>query len=324
MADLPALASSPSPPAPVIADVPRSAHDYAAAEKADATRRAYASDWRDFVGFCADRGVESLPAPAETFAAYATALANAGRKYSTIRRRAAAIGYAHKLKGFAPPDQAEPVKAVLRGIRRTIGVKKNRKAPATAKAVAGMVRKLPDTIVAKRDRALLLIGFAAALRRSELVALDVADLEFVDAGVIVHLHRSKGDQEGKGQFVPVPHGVKLKPVAALRDWLAAAAITAGPVFRPIGKGQTGRVQARRLTDRSVADIVKRHCARAGLDPAVFSGHSLRAGFVTTALEHGADAIREVMPITRHRDVETLLEYDRRASAFKNHAGRKFL
>ena len=122
--------------------------------------------------------------------------------------------------------------------------------------------------------------------------------------------------------MPVPHGGRLKPVAALRGWLAAAAIAEGPVFRPIDK--TGRVRARRLTDRSVANIVKRHCTRAGLDPSVFSGHSLRAGFVTSALEHGADAVRDVMPITRHRDVHTMLDYDRRVRAFKNHAGRKFL
>ena len=294
---------------------------YAAAEKANATRLAYRSDWQDFVRFCDARELAALPATAAILATYIAALADKGRKYSTIRRRVAAIAYAHRLKGFEPPDQAEFVKRVLRGIRNTIGVAVVRKAPAVAKTIAAMLRKLPDTIIGKRDRALLLIGFAAARRRSELVALDVADLEFVDAGVIVHVRRSKTDQEGRGEIVAVPHGKRLQPVAALREWLAAAGITSGPVFRPIGKG--GRVLSSRLSGRSVADIIKRHAAAAKLDPAIFSGHSLRAGFVTQALADGADPFA-VMNITLHRDISTLRDYDRRAKAFKNHAGGKFL
>ena len=304
----------------------KSASDYAAAEKADATRRAYRSDLQDFVRFCAARGISpAIPAAHSTFAAYLAALADAGRKYATIRRRTAAIAYAHRLKGFAPPDQAEAVKAVLRGIRHTIGVAVQRKAPATARALAAMLKKLPDTLAGKRDRALLLIGFAAALRRSEIAALDVADLEFVDAGVIVHLRRSKTDQDGAGQFVAVPHGKTLKPVAALRAWLQAAAIGEGQVFRPVGKGaqHAGAVKATPLSGAAIAAIVKRACAGAGFDAAAFSGHSLRAGFVTTALERGADPLA-VMRVTRHVEIGTLAVYDRRAKAFKDHAGRKFL
>lgn len=322
MADLPALASSPSPPAPAITDELRSARDYAAAEKSDATRLAYGRDWQDFVGFCDARGVAlALPADGATLAAYVASLADRGRKWSTIRRRVAAIAYAHRLKGLTPPDQAESVKAVLRGIRNSIGVAVVRKAPAVAKTIAAMLKKLPDTITGKRDRALLLLGFAAARRRSELVALDVPDLEFVDLGVIVHVRRSKTDQEGRGEIVAVPNGKRLQPVKALREWLAAAGITEGPVFRPINKG--GRVLPRRLTDRSVALIIKRHAAAAKLDPEIFSGHSLRAGFVTQALEDDVDTFR-IMGITLHRDINTLRDYDRRAKAFKNHAGSSFL
>jgi site-specific recombinase XerD len=322
MADLPVPASSPSQPAPAITDELRSARDYAAAEKADATRTAYRSDLQDFVRFCDVRGLSpALPASGAVLAAYVAALADAGRKYATIRRRVAAIAYAHRLKGLTPPDQAEAVKAVLRGIRRSIGTAVNRKAPATAKVVAAMLKKLPDTLTGKRDRALLLIGFAAALRRSELVDLKVNDLEFTAAGVIIHLRKSKTDQEGKGQFVAVPNGQRLAPVAALREWLAAAAIADGFVFRSIGKG--GRRVGARLSGRAVADIVKR-CARdAGFDVAIFSGHSMRAGFVTTALERGADPL-DVMRVTRHVEISTLADYDRRAKAFKNHAGKKFL
>jgi integrase len=301
----------------------RSAHDYAAAEKADATRRAYRSDWQDFAAFCAARGLSPLPAESATLAAYAAGLADSGRKYSTIRRRVAAIAYAHRLKGLERPDQAEAVKAVLRGIRRRIGVAVKRKAPATARAIGAMLKKLPETLAGKRDRALLLIGFAAALRRSELVDLKVNNLEFVADGVIVHLPKSKTDQEGEGQFVAVPNGRALRPVEALRAWLDAAGITEGPVFRPVGKGKTGAVKPERLSGKSVAEIVKRACARCGLDAALFSGHSLRAGFVTEALERGADPIN-VMRVTRHVEINTLIGYDRRAKAFKDHAGKKFL
>ena len=210
---------------------------------------------------------------------------------------------------------------MLRGIRRRIGVAVDRKAPATAHAIARMLKRIPDTLAGKRDRALLLLGFAAALRRSELVALQLADLERTEAGLIVHIRRSKTDQEGEGHQVAVPRGLKLKPVEAIDAWLAAAAIADGPLFRPIAKG--GRVLGGALTDRSVADIIKRCAKAAGLDPEIFSGHSLRAGFVTSALESGADVLK-VMDVTRHRDVKTLKAYDRRAKAFRNHAGKGFL
>jgi site-specific recombinase XerD len=328
MAEVPTRASDIA--APISTDVLRSVSDYAAAEKSDATRRAYRSDWADFVRWCDGCSRPSLPADPLTLAAYVAELADNGRKYSTIRRRVAAIAYAHRLKALAPPDSAEPVKAVLRGIRRRIGVAVERKAPATARAIAQMLKRLPDTLAGKRDRALLLIGFAAALRRSELVALNVEDLEFTDAGLIIHLRRSKTDQDGAGQAVAVPFGKKLKPVDALRAWLDASLslelenrdhIVPPPVFRSIGKG--GRLQPHRLTARSVADIVKHRAAAAGLDASTFSGHSLRAGFVTTALERGADLFN-IMRVTRHVEVDTLHAYDRRAQAFKNHAGEKFL
>ena len=320
IAKAPATADVPAS-TPTITDALKSASNYAAAEKSDATRRAYRSDWSDFVRFCDGLGVVSLPAPESALATYVAHLADAGRKYSTIRRRVAAIAYAHRLKGHAPPDAAEPVKAVLRGIRRRIGVAVERKSPATARAITQMLKRLPDNLAGKRDRALLLIGFAAALRRSELVALNVEDLEFTDAGLIVHLRRSKTDQDGAGQAVAVPFGKKLKPVDALRAWLEAAVITEGAAFRSIGKG--GHLHVSRLTDRSVADIIKRCAAAAGFDVATFSGHSLRAGFVTSALERGADLFN-IMRVTRHREVDTLQAYDRRAQAFKDHAGAKFL
>jgi site-specific recombinase XerD len=184
-----------------------------------------------------------------------------------------------------------------------------------------MLEDMPDDLRALRDGALLLIGFAGALRRSELVALNVEDIEHAQDGIFLQIRRSKVDQEGQGDFVSIPNGYKLRPVAALRAWLDAAGITDGPIFRSIKKG--GHPTQERLTDRSVANIIKKRSSAAGLDPKALSGHSLRSGFVTEALTNGADVFR-VMDVTRHRQVNTLKIYDRRAKAFQDHAGAAFL
>jgi integrase len=224
--------------------------------------------------------------------------------------------------GYEPPTDSEAVKAVLAGIRRISGTAPTRKAPATAEALGAMLDCIEgESVKGKRDRALLLLGFAGALRRSELVALDVADLEETAEGFIVRITRSKTDQEGAGDFVSIPLGSKLLPVKAVKDWLAASGITEGPLFRPIRKG--GMAEAERLSDRAVANIIKERAEAVGLDASAFSGHSLRSGFVTSALGAGADVLR-VMDQTRHRQVNTLKGYDRRAKAFKQHAGDAFL
>lgn len=306
---------------PALTDALTSAASYAEAEKAGTTRLAYRKDWRHFTAWCESVSCWALPADASTIAVYLASLADSGLAASTISRRLAAIAYAHQLRGHTAPTNAIEVRTVLRGIRRTIGVAVNRKAPATASAIGAMLAHLPDTLIGKRDRALLLIGFAAALRRSELAALHVSDLELHQDGVLVHIGRSKTDQEGAGHVIAIPRGTRLMPVEALEAWLEAAGITGGAVFRAINRH--GRVSVHDLNDRTVANIVKRYAGAAGLDPKLFAGHSLRAGFVTSALEHGADLLK-VMDVTRHRRVETLKGYDRRAKAFRDHAGRDFL
>jgi integrase len=257
----------------------------------------------------------------DTVAAYLAALATSGLTASTITRRRAAIAYMHRACGFEPPTSSEAAKAVLAGIRRSIGASVKRKLPATAEVIRSLVGDMPSDLRGLRDRALMLVGFAGALRRSELIALDVQDIEEGPDGLFVRISRSKTDQEGAGDFVSIPHGSRLRPVLALKDWLQASRITEGPLFRPIRKG--GELVGARLTDRSVANIVKLHAAAVGLDPTLFSGHSLRSGFVTSALQSGADVLR-VMDVTRHRQVNTLKAYDRRAKAFRQHAGEKFL
>jgi site-specific recombinase XerD len=295
---------------------------FADAEKAAATRKAYASDWAIFRSWCAARGAAPLPAAPATVAAFLAAEAEAGTKASTINRRCAAVRYAHKLAGIAePPTNTELVRATLRGIRRTIGTAPAQKAPATAQLLARMLALCPATLAGKRDRALLALGFAGAFRRSELVALQVEDLAEVPDGLRVRIRRSKTDQEAHGHEIAIPRGYRLRPVEAVQAWLAAAEISSGPVFREVATG--GRVQAAPLTAQSVALIVKRYASAAGVDPARFSGHSLRAGFITSAAETGATVLK-IQEVSRHRSMDVLAGYVRRADRFKDHAGGAFL
>jgi site-specific recombinase XerD len=316
-----ATIDAPTLPAVIIEAELDAARTFALAEKSPATRRAYRSDFAGFTAWCGARGLVALPASADTVAAWLAALATGGAKASTIGRKAAAIRYAHKLAGHEPPTGLEAVKAVMRGIRREIGTAAAQKSPATADRIADIVRAIPDTLIGKRDRALLLLGFAGAFRRSELVALTVADLIDAEGGLRVVIRHSKTDQEGQGQEIAIPHGSRLRPVEAVRAWLAAAGITDGPVFRPIAKG--GRVAAMALSGRSVAEIVKHHAERAGLDPAAYAGHSLRSGFITTGAENGASVFK-LMEVSRHKSVDTLRGYVRRADLFRDHAGASFL
>ena len=294
--------------------------DLAKAEKAASTRKAYGTDFRIFREWCDARGVPSLPAAPETVAAYLAAHASTS-KASTLGRRIAAIRYAHRLAGHAIPTDAEGVKATMRGIRRTYGSARVRKAPAVAGKMLGMVATAPDKLAGLRDRALLLVGFGGALRRSELVALDVADIQETETGLLVTIRGSNTDQERAGATVAIARGDVACPAKALQEWLDAAGIEAGPIFRPIDKG--GTVRDSRLTDRSVANIVKAYAKRAGFDASTFSGHSLRAGFLTSAAGKGA-SIFKMMDVSRHKSVDTLRGYVRDAELFKDHAGAGLL
>ena len=321
---------------------------YQRASKADATVRAYTSDARVFQDWCARYGIRSLPATPEAVAGFLVHEAEAGRSASTIGRRCAAIRYAHKLARQADPTEDEGVRAALKGARRKVGVAPVQKAAATADIMAAILMRTPDTLTGKRDRALLALGFAGAFRRSELVALDVADLREDTEGLRVMVRRSKVDQEGQGFEKAIPHGRFIRPVALVRDWLDAAGISDGPVFRPVSRwgrvrgaqiaqpldestkgaqvGQPSKVvqvEHPRLTTQAVADIIKRYCTAAGLDASTFGAHSLRAGYITSAAERGADLAR-IMDQSGHRDPRTVVGYIRRANAFKGHSGSGFL
>ena len=294
---------------------------YASEQHSSATRRAYRSDFSIFHGWCTARDLASMPAKAATVATFLGSQADSGVKPSTLSRRVAAIRYAHALAGEETPTNAEVVKATMRGIRRSSGAAKDQKSPLTAERLLNVLEQTPDTLQGLRDRALLLLGFAAALRRSELVALHVEDLEETPDGLRVTVRKSKTDQEGEGHTIPVIRGARACPVRAIRAWLEAAGITEGPVFRRLYK--SGRVSEKALTPHSVSTFIKTYAKRAGYDPTEFSGHSLRAGFLTSAAERGA-SIFKMMDISRHKSVDTLRGYVRRAEEFKDHAGAGLL
>jgi site-specific recombinase XerD len=298
------------------------ARDFARNEKARATRRAYRADFDAFVIWCSSREVAPLPATPETVASFLAAEAARGIKPASIGRRVAAIRYAHKLNGISePPTNSEVVKATVRGIRRTVGAAQVRKAPATADKVVAMATTSRANLKGIRDRALLLLGFAGAFRRSELVALNLEDLDPCEAGLRVRIRRSKTDQEGAGTTIAVVAGSVACPVKAVQAWLAASGITSGPVFRSVAKGN--RIGRTRLSDRAVADVVKAGAGRLGLDTAQFSGHSLRSGFLTSAARRGA-SIFKMMDVSRHKSMDTLRGYVRDADLFKDHAGAGLL
>jgi integrase len=184
-----------------------------------------------------------------------------------------------------------------------------------------MARSVSDTLVGKRDRAILLLGFAGAFRRSELVALDMADIEPTDLGLRVKIGRSKTDQEGEGTVIGIAPGITECPVRALTMWLNASGIVEGPIFRSINKA--GKISLTRITDRSIANIVKQYANRIGLNARLFSGHSLRSGFLTSAAANGA-SIFKMMDLSRHKSADTLRDYVRDAELFKNHAGAGLL
>jgi integrase len=292
------------------------ARDYARKSRSASTVRSYSNDWRDFSDWCRSRNQSALPATPQTVAAYIAAQADS-RKAATIQHRLAAISQVHQLRGFESPTKNEIVRTVLKGIRRTLGTAPAEKAPLVAADIREMVGRLPDTLLGKRDRALLLLGFAGAFRRSELVGLNVDDVTFAADGLVVTLRRSKTDQEGQGRKVGIPvlpHSDAC-PVRAVRAWLDASGITSGPLFRSVAVG--GKLLTERLSDRAVALVVKRRLPP-GKESARFAGHSLRAGFVTSAANGGA-SVKSIMRQTGHRSLQTVMRYMRDASLFRGNA-----
>jgi site-specific recombinase XerD len=299
------------------------AAEFAQAAKAKNTLRGYAADWRHFSTWCESVGFTPLPAHPGQVTAYLGALAARGTKTKTIERRITAIRHYHLQAGHENPCLHAGVKATLHGIRRTISTRPAKKAALTADLVTKAIRKIPENsgrLIDLRDRALLLLGFAGALRRSELVAFDVGDVARHAKGIVLTLRRSKTDQAGAGIAKAIPHGHRLKAVAALDAWLAAAAITSGPLFRAV---RGAAVKDKRLGDKQVARIVKKRFAAIGLDAAALAGHSLRSGFITSASDAGA-GLAKIAGHAGHAKIDTTLGYVQVSDAFRDHPGKTFL
>jgi len=297
------------------------ARDFARESLSPATRRAYQTDVDAFMTWCRGRGVQGLPAEPEVVASFLAHEAERGLRASSVARRASGIRLLHRATGYDTPTTSEIVRSTLKGIRRSLGVAPQQKAPATVEVVLDMVKYAPDSLRGIRDRALLLFAFASACRRSELSMLQVSDLLEVPEGFRVTIRKSKGDQEGEGQEIAVVRGRKACPVAAMKNWLDAAAITKGPVFRRMRRGGVALIDP--LRPQGIAQVVKLYAAKAGYDPADFSGHSLRSGFLTSAAARGASVFK-LIEVSRHKSVDTLRGYIRRVEMFEDHAAEGLL
>lgn len=302
------------------ADLEDEARDYIRASRSPNTIRAYASDWAHFSAWCSDNHVSSLPAQPTTVALYLTDLARTA-KPATIRRRLSSISVAHKAAGLQTPTADILVRSTWAGIRRIKGVVQVGKQALLTENVRSMVAVLPDNLLGDRDRCLLLLGFSAGMRRSELVGLNVDDVEDMSDGLIVTITRSKTDQDREGRQVGVPYGADPTtcPVRAYRGWLEASGIESGPLFRPVNRhGQLGSL---RLSDHAVASVTKRWAQAAGMDPAMVAGHSLRSGMATSAARAGATET-QIMAQTGHRSLPVLRRYIRRGSLFNDNAAAR--
>jgi site-specific recombinase XerD len=290
-----------------------------AASRARATVRAYKGDWDRFAAWCtAEAGIEPLDAHPDHVAAYVATLAERGYKPSTISRAIASLTSAYTAAGRAhPPTKSDEVRLTLRGYRRRVGARRRQARPLTVVEVSRMAGALPDTLAGTRDRALLLLGFAAALRRGELSSLLVEDVVEVDNGLEVTIRQSKTDQEGEGAVVPVGRARDPQscPVRAWQAWVTDADLTDGPAWRAITRhGAIGSG----LSDRAITDILLRAAIRAGINTDGLSAHSLRAGYVTAAALSGASE-RAIAAVSRHKSVPVLRSYVRRATVWQDAA-----
>jgi len=296
------------------------AREFIRASKAESTIRGYRTDWGHFCEWCKGHGVCPLPASPEIVASY---IAECARrlKVGSIQRRLNAIAEAHKAARLESPTVAGMVRNTLKGIKRTLGTAAMQKTAALTDDIRAMLGATDAGLIGLRDRALILLGFAGAFRRSEVVGLHVGDCVFGKDGLTVTLRRSKTDQAGEGRKIGIPYGSNPDtcPVRVLQAWLEQAALSSGPVFRPINRH--GRMLGGRLSPADVARIVKKLVERVGLDPARYAGHSLRAGHATSAAIAGASE-RSIMNQTGHRSVQMVRRYIRDGSLFRENSAGK--
>jgi len=293
--------------------------------KAINTVRAYKSDFKDFGLFCAQNGFKSLPSEPKIVSLYLTHLSTKEVKMSTLKRRLVSIGVIHKLKGHYLDTKHPIIIENIMGIKRRKGSVQKGKKPlliSNLKLIINVIDKSKYEDIKKyRDRSIILIGFSGGFRRNEIVSLDYDDLDFVSEGLKINLKRSKTDQFGEGSVKGLPYfdNPQYCPVLSLKNWIEVSNISSGPLFRKFSKGS--KLSENRLTDQTVALLIKKYLKLAGIDNKNYSGHSLRSGFATTAAESGAEE-RSIMAMTGHKSTEMVRRYIKEANLFKNNALNK--
>ena len=293
--------------------------------KALNTVRAYKSDFEDFGLFCVKNGFNNLPSEPKIVSLYLTHLSSREAKISTIKRRLVSIGVIHKMKGHYLDTKHPVIIQNLMGIKRRKGTIQKGKKPLLIndiKTLIDVINKENEPDIKKlRNKALLIIGFSGGFRRNEIVSLDIEDVEFVFEGIKITVKKSKTDQYGEGMVKGIPHfeNSLYCPVATLKRWINISKIKQGPLFRRFLKGSI--LSNNRLTDQSIALIIKNYLVKAGIDSNNYSGHSLRSGFATSAAEAGAEE-RSIMTMTGHKSTEMVRRYIKEANLFKNNALNK--
>jgi site-specific recombinase XerD len=293
--------------------------------KANNTIRAYRSDFKDFSFFCIKNGFKSLPTDSKIVALYLTYLSSKGIKISTLKRRLVTLGVIHKLKGHYLDTKHPIIIENLMGIKRKVGSFQQGKKPILINQLKSIINVIDNEKTKKikkiRDKTLILIGFGGGFRRTELVSIDYNDVELVPEGVKIAIRRSKTDQFGEGMVKGLPYfsNQNYCPVIHLKKWLEISNIKSGPLFRRFSKSY--KLSENRLTDQSVALLLKNYLDVAGIENKNYSGHSLRSGFATASAESGADE-RSIMAMTGHKTTQMVRRYIKEANLFKNNALNK--
>ena len=293
--------------------------------KAVNTVRAYKSDFNDFGLFCAKNGFISLPSEPKVVSLYLTYLSTKEVKVSTLKRRLVSIGVIHKLKGYYLDTKHPSIIENIMGIKRRKGSFQKGKKPiliSNLKAIINVIDEEKNIEIKRsRDRSIILIGFSGGFRRNEIVSLDYDDLDFVEEGLKINIRRSKTDQFGEGFIKALPYfdSPKYCPVVSLKKWIDVSKITTGPLFRRFNKGS--KISENRLTDQTVALLIKEYLGLAGIDSKNYSGHSLRSGFATAAAQSGVEE-RSIMAMTGHKSTEMVRRYIKEANLFQNNALNK--
>jgi len=293
--------------------------------KANNTVRAYKSDFKDFGLFCAQNGFKTLPTEPKIVSLYLTHLSTKNVKMSTLKRRLVSIGVIHKLKGHYLDTKHPSIIENIMGIKRRKGSIQKGKKPIlinSLKQIIDVIDEQKNEEIKKlRDRSIILIGFSGGFRRNEIVSLDFDDLDFVPEGLKLTLRKSKTDQFGEGSTKGLPYfdSPQYCPVVSLQKWITISNINSGPLFRRFNKGS--KLSMNRLTDQTVALLIKQYLSLAGIDSQNYSGHSLRSGFATSAAESGVEE-RNIMAMTGHKSTEMVRRYIKDANLFKNNALNK--